>query len=315
MRVELNHPVKRSELNRLYFCRKQQPYQVKYFDLRTKPTDLKSKSGETIFESVDDIEEPPENGSEIPKQWNVHYGDVISWSYDRPTETYFVTKDGKFLKNPDLSGSGYLTIPLSITRDLTTNTLETYKNVIEQLTELVILPIELNPEDEFFSAKFNGSKIPKAYIKRNDIEYSYSPMEQQLTVQINKNGKKFTNEFPTDKEEKLNNIIKWIKSIDNSATNPLINLIVKCNFNDKSECDKVQKYKCFGIIPLPKTWTCEQKGGAHFGQEQISATYKCQGPLSSKQEAIKKIKNFYKDLKVDITEQNEEEEEEAKTTD
>ncbi|CAF1436116.1 unnamed protein product, partial [Didymodactylos carnosus] len=120
---------------------------------------------------------------------------------------HFVTKDRKVLKNPDLSRSGYLKIPLSITQDLTSNTLETYKNVIEQLTELVVLPIELNSENEFFLVKFNGSKIPKAYVKRNDIEYSYAPVEHKLAVQINKNRKKFANEFPTDKEEKLDNII------------------------------------------------------------------------------------------------------------
>jgi hypothetical protein len=57
----------------------------------------------------------PASAISVPEDWNVSFGDVLNWSNRRPTEAYFVLEDRTLLKNPDPSGSGYLTIPFNVT--------------------------------------------------------------------------------------------------------------------------------------------------------------------------------------------------------
>lgn len=87
---------------------------ARYFDLVNQPETLKGTSGIPIADS--EFKNHPENGASIPEDWDVSFGDVLNWSKGRPTEAYFVLEDRTLLKNPDRSGSGYLTIPFIVTR-------------------------------------------------------------------------------------------------------------------------------------------------------------------------------------------------------
>lgn len=86
---------------------------ARYIDLVNDPSSLKRTNGIPITDS--EYKDFPENGSPIPVDWDVQFGDVINWSKGRPTEAYFVMEDRTLLKNPDRTGSGYLTIPLIVT--------------------------------------------------------------------------------------------------------------------------------------------------------------------------------------------------------
>lgn len=86
---------------------------ARYFDLFNKPQSLKRENGLAITDS--ELKDLRENETSIPTDWNVSFGDVLNWSKERPTEAFFVVEDRKLLKNPDRSGSGYLTIPLHVT--------------------------------------------------------------------------------------------------------------------------------------------------------------------------------------------------------
>lgn len=86
---------------------------AKYFDLVNRPETLKLKSGLPIMDS--ELEEFSANRISVPTDWDVDFGDVLNWSAERPTDAYFVLEDLSLLKNPDHSGSGYLTIPFHVT--------------------------------------------------------------------------------------------------------------------------------------------------------------------------------------------------------
>jgi hypothetical protein len=86
---------------------------ARYFDLVNQPESLKRTNGIPISDS--EFKEFPAHGTIIPADWDVSFGDVLDWSKGRPSEAYFVMEDRTLLKNPDRTGSGYLTIPFIVT--------------------------------------------------------------------------------------------------------------------------------------------------------------------------------------------------------
>jgi hypothetical protein len=86
---------------------------ARYIDLVNEPESLKGTNGIPIADS--EFKDFPANGTTIPTDWDVSFGDVINWSRGRPTEAYFVMENRTLLKNPDRTGSGYLTIPFVVT--------------------------------------------------------------------------------------------------------------------------------------------------------------------------------------------------------
>lgn len=90
----------------------------------------------------------------------------------------------RLLENEDTSGSGYLTIPLSISR-LFPSVLQHYDSLLTNESSLVS-SIQLPPTDAIFVEKF-GSPLPENVLNRNDIWYEYSPPETVLYVSVGKN--------------------------------------------------------------------------------------------------------------------------------
>jgi hypothetical protein len=86
---------------------------ARYIDLVNKPEGLKRTNGNPVADS--ELKDFPVDGTSVPEDWDVSFGDVLNWSKGRPTEAYFVLEDRTLLKNPDRTGSGYLTIPFKVT--------------------------------------------------------------------------------------------------------------------------------------------------------------------------------------------------------
>ena len=86
---------------------------ARYFDLVNEPQSLKGRNAIPIADS--EFKDVPANATAIPADWDVGFGDVLNWSKGRPSEAYFVMEDRTLLKNPDRTGSGYLTIPFIVT--------------------------------------------------------------------------------------------------------------------------------------------------------------------------------------------------------
>ena len=86
---------------------------ARYFDLINEPQAFKGINGLPLPDA--EWKNFANQGKPIPIEWDVTFGDVLNWSKGRPTEAYFVMEDRTLLKNPDRSGSGYLTIPFLVT--------------------------------------------------------------------------------------------------------------------------------------------------------------------------------------------------------
>jgi hypothetical protein len=86
---------------------------ARYFDLINESQTLKRINGIPLADS--EFKNFHTLGKTIPVDWDVSFGDVLNWSKGRPTEAYFVIEDRRLLKNPDRTGSGYLTIPFLVT--------------------------------------------------------------------------------------------------------------------------------------------------------------------------------------------------------
>ncbi len=201
-----------------------------------------------------------------------------------------VTTEGTLLKNPDKSGSGYLTIPLSITSQYS-DALDHFSSVLDGVGRNYVSTVELAPTDAFFAAHFSKQSLPAAIKKRNDILYSFDPNEEMLYVTLGSNPKE-SQHFPLD-TAKIDDIVQWISS-GNSTKGKLT---VKFNFEGKATCTKVPR----GIIAgLPAGWQCEQQGSLMFGENKIQGEWKCEGPEKTKEKAQKAIEKHYKGLNVEI---------------
>ncbi|CAF2778522.1 unnamed protein product [Rotaria sp. Silwood2] len=256
-----------------------------YFDLVAQPNELiKSKSTGKFIQ----LSKPPRN-LKVSDDWDVKTGDVLSWSEGRPTETFFVTSEGTLLKNPDTSGSGYLTIPLSITSQFS-NAVDYFSSVLDSIGCNYVSSIELAPTDSFFEKNFS-KELPASIQNRTDISYSFDPNDKVLYVTLASNPKQ-SQHFQLE-TTKIDDIIQWISTSNETKAK----FIVKYNFEGKETCSKVPR----GIIMgLPGGWQCEQQGSMLFGENKIQGEWKCEGTEKTKEKARKAIEKHYKGLDVEI---------------
>jgi hypothetical protein len=201
-----------------------------------------------------------------------------------------VTSEGTLLKNPDTSGSGYLTIPLSITSQFS-DALDHFSSVLNGVGLNYVTSIELPPTDSFFAAHFSKKSLPTSIKNRNDISYSFDPNEEVLYVTHASNPNQ-SQHFSLD-TNKIDDIIQWISTGNEDKTK----LIVKFSFEGKETCSKVPR----GIVTgLPAGWQCEQQGSLLLGENKIQGEWKCEGPEKTKEKARKAIEKHYKGLNVEI---------------
>lgn len=133
---------------------------------------------------------------------------------------FSVTAQLRLHKNRDTSGSGYLTIPLSITR-LFPSALTHYGAFLEAEPDLVAL-IELSSTDGIFVEKF-GSPLPETICKRTDILYIVNPMEDMFYVSINGED---SDGFSID-ETKTEDIVQYLDTIHEKKAAFLLKYDVK----------------------------------------------------------------------------------------
>lgn len=115
------------------------------------------------------------------------HGDIINFGEDRQKYTYIYnaplpSSDPDFIKNPDASGSGYLTIPLSITKTIKTkDTLKYYSKVIKKLG-VEFGDIELSVDDKTILNIFK--KEPSSLLLQK-AKFAYIPHQGVMVVEMN----------------------------------------------------------------------------------------------------------------------------------
>lgn len=194
------------------------------------------------------------------------------------------------LKNPDTSGSGYLTVPLSVTSHFP-DALKYFSSVLDQVGRDYVSSIELSPTDAFFAANFSKNPLPKSITNRKDVQYSFDPNDELLHVTLTSDGQR--SEAFSLQTAKTEDILQWIES----AKEAKAQYTVSYNFQGTGLCSKVPRGPIKG---LPSGWQCEQEGSLMFGTDHIQGAWKCQGPEKSKDNARKAIEKFYQGFDVEI---------------
>ncbi|CAF3490216.1 unnamed protein product [Rotaria sp. Silwood1] len=260
---------------------------ARYFDLVNNPESLKGIDGLPIADS--DFKDFPAKGTKIPDNWDVSFGDVLNWSKGRPTEAYFVMEDRTLLKNPDRTGSGYLTIPFIITKN-TRNALLKYEYVINGIGKDYVSTVEMHPDDVFIVKHWG--QVPSEMHSRN-VEFIYDPLEEFLYVNIPYTSK--------SKEFKLGSTtMKDIETWFSGALETQASFRVKYDFSGP----QFQKYHDLYRLheedfSLPKTWSAEP-GTTHVGHDFCRGEWIFHGDHKHLHEAKKNIQDFYKDLVIGI---------------
>ncbi|CAF0960042.1 unnamed protein product [Didymodactylos carnosus] len=257
---------------------------ARYFDLANKSEMLKKTNGQPVLEH--EYKEVP---TKVPADWDVSPGDLLSWAKYRASETYFVLEDGTLLKNPDRSGSGYLTIPYLITQH-TRNVMMMYEYVINELGKDYVSTIEMHPQDQFIIK--NYGQLPEQMCTRN-IEYIYDPLEKFLYVHVGGASGK-SKEFKLG-ETSVKDIQQWYDGVKEEQAQ----FRVKYNFDGVNH----QKYLQYKLqnekIHVPKTWTI-QPGITDAGHDHLRGEWILNGDRKHLNDAKKQIQEYYKDLVVDV---------------
>ena len=114
------------------------------------------------------------------QDYRLTHGDVLAFSDYRDTESLIVsynsrTKQYRFIKNPDVSAAGYLTIPCSILRNVTDFQTK-YRSVI---SNSACINFFISPSDIFVTSKL-GNDVPADW--EIYVDYGHGGLE---TVSIN----------------------------------------------------------------------------------------------------------------------------------
>lgn len=117
------------------------------------------------------------------KNVKLAYGDIINFGEDRQKYAY-IYAEGNFIKNPDFSGAGYLTIPMAITRNLP-DAVKYYSKVIRKIG-VEFGEIELGRDDALIKAIF---KQPSDILVK--AEFSYAPYQDSLYVGVGRQSHTF----------------------------------------------------------------------------------------------------------------------------
>ena len=117
---------------------------------------IKKQTGTILVSHQDGI--PPKSMKSSELNIPTKFGDIVSFSPYRDTKTYIVDINGNLIPNTDFSGSGYLTIPIEITKYMK-NAIKYYKNI---LTNRDNANIYLR-HDDLFIVKSYGTKLPSKW--------------------------------------------------------------------------------------------------------------------------------------------------------
>jgi len=218
-----------------------------------------------------------------------NYGDLVAFSDYRDTCTCIIGKKGKLISNPDNSGSGYLSIPFSITKYL--------KDAVSMYghQDLCVNDIDLRFNDKFILENINTKKC-KILKKWN---WKIAWCQTELFVKF-PNGK--SNSFNI-KETNSEKILEWFKSSEKEQTKFRVKINLE-NEDLKKFKEKFGKdnYQWLSASPkIPNTWS-EYNGSSGGGSNNHYSITHYQGPIDDKDILINNIKDFYQGFNYQIFE-------------
>ena len=217
------------------------------------------------------------------------YGDLVSFSDYRDTETYIIGKKGKLIPNPDNASAGYLSIPYQITQYLD-DAVSMYGH-----SDLSVNDIDLRYNDKFILDKINTKKC-KILKKWN---WKLSWCVDYLFVKF-PNGKSHDFDIDNTNAEK---ILAWYKGSEKEQYKFKIHYEIRDEIYDKWVKKHGEKnYKWLSAKPiLPEDWSMAG-GSSGGGNRYHSSNYYFTGPFESKDSVINTVKEFYQDIDYEFIE-------------
>ena len=194
-------------------------------------------------------------------------GDAIRYSSYRDTGTIFLGWDGELIPNPDLSGSGYLTIPLKVTKHFK-NAVKYYRRMLKQYG----ISIVLRGSDDWVVKKY-GRRLPKGW---RVIYYPDEEIEDQIYIKFDADRGAIFNLFATYDE---------IKSYYDKLDEPIVSYHLHLKTDDSKDW---MRYEQSRDIKLPPTWRCRNIASGGY-----KVTSECHGPKSDRKAALAAIKEYY----------------------
>lgn len=217
----------------------------------------------------------------IPKEWNVKFGDVIAMKDYRDTGTIFVGVNHQVVHNPDYSDSGYLSIPLDITKWLF-DAYWYYKKIFLDKNQPRV-SIDLKPDDQWIISKF-GKALPESWKIR--LWYSWGEFED-ISIKFNDN---------VEQSFGWNVTYNQLIECSNKANEPRSSFNVWYNIFGEDNIEKFEVYENKTKKLLPSTWVCEDNCSG-YGHDHKDKSYTYYGPKSDAIKAYQAVKKYYNNFK------------------
>merc|ERR1712050_284709 len=238
----------------------------------------------------------PETDLEINRyvlNHNLQHGDLVNFDEYRESATKIVYFDPsstmyRFISNPDESGSGYLTIPKEILKDVT-DFKSKYAEVLNYIEDnYEVINFHVSPSDDFITKKFGFS--PKGY--EFDV---YLQGKDIIEVFAVRKGVQNWEEFDYDYERVTwKQIVEFFKANAQEKTS----FSVKVTLNEEDM--KVYKNKYGGQFTydwmkaqptLPVGWKLE-RGATTMSTNHIEWNWRFIGPEKTTSQAKSSVKKF-----------------------
>jgi hypothetical protein len=223
----------------------------------------------------------------LPENIDAGFGDIVAFRSYRDTGTRFVGRRKQLINNPDYACSGYLSIPLEITKYYK-NGYGHYKNIALD-KERPCVSIDLRGKDPWIIQKY-GEAMPSEW--KITVWHNWGELGD-IYIEFNKDT---TESFNLDTP--LNDIKIYASKLTEHRLTfyAWYNIFGEDNVNNWSEYVRQNKYK------LPKTWKLRYCGGG-AGMDHTYDQLKFYGPESDQLKAFDAVKEYYEGFngKIDWT--------------
>jgi hypothetical protein len=254
---------------------------------KSKLEDSNKKAKYIIYGDYDNFPENLNHISQLENEFkneikDYNFGDLISFSQYRDSNTYIIGKNGKLISNPMYNDAGYLSIPFEITQYLT----DAYK----KYEDIEPSEIYLRHDDNFIKKKIG--------ILDNlwNFQYMFIPIDNTLYVKFSNN---IFHNF------NLNNIFtsEYLYNFYLNTEKKQTSIKFEIKLKDKKYDEFIDMYgNLFEKPDVHHFYWNERSCGSGCGPKERQSKIKYFGPHENKNEIINILKNFYKGFDYTIEE-------------
>lgn len=206
-----------------------------------------------------------------------NFGDLLSFNEYRDTDTMIIGKNGKLVRNPDYSDSGYLTIPYEITQYL--------NDATNKYRDVEVNCIDLRHDDKFI--KDNIGKVSEFW------NFKFTKTDDDIISVEFPNGR--VNDFEISSTNAQDIYDFYVGSQKEQAA-------IKLYYSIKGKRYKEFRSKYdYKTVPdnMLKTWSVEHGSGGG-GSDSTYGNITFKGPFDEITNVLNILNKYYEGFEVDI---------------